>query len=88
MSVMFYALFILTFIYWVGVTQDLRGAVFYSLHGRLALLTMVFAFFGIITGIGMMKDPKHYRFAHWVSNLTCLSLMAVTMVLGVLLAIG
>ena len=87
-SIIFYVLFILTFIYWVSVTQDLRGAVFFTLHGRLALLTMVFAIVGIVTGIGMARNTKRYRFAHWVSNLTCLSLMAVTIVLGVLLAIG
>lgn len=88
LSIAFYLIMILTFMYWISITLQLRGAIFYSLHGRLALLTIVFAFVGIITGIGMGKDPKRYRFVHWVSNLTAISLMVVTIVLGVLLAVG
>jgi hypothetical protein len=87
-SIAFYLVLILTFIYWITITNDLRGAVFYSLHGRLALLTIIFALGGIFTGIGMARDPNRYRFAHWVSNMTCLALMGVTIVLGVLLALG
>lgn len=87
-SIAFYLIMIFTFLYWISVTYQLRGAIFYSLHGRLALLTIVFALVGMITGVGMGKDPKRYRFVHWVSNLTALSLMIVTVVLGVLLAVG
>ena len=87
-SVAFYLVMILTFLYWISITQELRGAIFYSLHGRLALLTIVFALAGIMTGVGMRSDPKRYRYVHWVSNLTALSLMVVTVILGVLLAIG
>jgi DMSO/TMAO reductase YedYZ molybdopterin-dependent catalytic subunit len=87
-SIAFYLVLILTFIYWISITSDLRGAVFYSLHGRLALLTIIFAVGGIVTGIGMSRDPKRFKFAHWVSNLTCLALMGVTIVLGVMLAMG
>jgi hypothetical protein len=87
-SIAFYLVMILTFVYWISITWELRGAIFYSLHGRLALLTIVFAVAGIITGIGMSKNPKRYRFVHWVTNLTALSLMVVTIVLGMLLATG
>jgi DMSO/TMAO reductase YedYZ molybdopterin-dependent catalytic subunit len=87
-SIAFYLIVVLTFFYWISITEELRGAIFYSLHGRLALLTMGFALFGIITGIGMGKDPKRYRISHQMSNLTCLSLMAITIILGVLLAVG
>ncbi len=87
-SILFYLIMLLTFLYWIAVTEQLRGAVFYSLHGRIALLTVIFAVVGIITGAGMRKDPKRYRYVHWVSNLTALGLMIVTVILGVLLAIG
>ena len=87
-SVAFYSVMILTFLYWISITQELRGAVFYSLHGRLALLTIVFALVGIMTGVGMRSDPKRYRYVHWVSNLTAFSLMVITVILGLLLAIG
>lgn len=87
-SVAFYLILILTFLYWITITQELRGAVFYSLHGRLALLTVIFAVVGIITGAGMIKDPKRFRYIHWVSNLTTISLMVITAILGVLLASG
>ena len=87
-SIAFYLIMILTVLYWISITLQLRGAIFYSLHGRLALLTIVFALAGIVTGMGMRKDPKRYRYAHWVSNLTALSLMVVTIALGVQLATG
>lgn len=87
-SILFYLIVLLTFLYWISITLQLRGAIFYSLHGRLALMTAVFAVAGIITGHRMRKDPKRYRYVHWVSNLTALSLMVITVVLGVLLATG
>jgi hypothetical protein len=87
-SIAFYLVMFLTFFYWIAITYQLRGAIFYSLHGRIALLTIVFGVAGIITGIGMGKDPIRYRFAHWACNLTVISLMIITMILGLLLALG
>ena len=87
-SYAFYLVMFLTFIYWISVTYQLRGAIFYSLHGRIALLTIAFGVAGIITGVGMGRDPKRYRFAHWVCNLTVMSLLIVTILLGLLLALG
>jgi hypothetical protein len=86
-SIVFYLVLIITFLFWSGVTLELRGAVFYSLHGRLALITIVFAAGAIITGIGMIKDPKRFRYLHWVANLSTLSLMVITIILGILRAI-
>lgn len=87
-SAVFYLTMLLTFIYWISITQQLRGAVLYSLHGRLALLTVIFAVGGIVTSLKMGRDPKRYRFVHWVSNLTAFILMVVTAILGLVLAIG
>ncbi len=87
-SILFYLIVLLTFLYWISITLQLRGAIFYSLHGRLAFLTAVFAVAGIVTGLRMRREPKRYRYVHWVSNLTALSLMVVTVVLGILLATG
>ncbi len=87
-SILFYLIVLLTFLYWISITLQLRGAILYSLHGRLALMTAVFAVAGIVTGLRMRRDPKRNRFVHWVSNLTALSLMVVTVVLGILLASG
>jgi hypothetical protein len=86
-SIAFYAVMVLTFLFWSGVTLEFRGAVFYSLHGRLALITILFALAGIFTGLGMARSPGRYRYWHWVTNLTTFSLFVITVVLGILRAI-
>jgi len=87
-SGVFYLVVFSAFLYWALVTYDLRGAVFYSLHGRLALLTVLFSIVGVISGIPMLSDSSRFRFVHWVSNMTAYALLLVTIVLGLLRVYG
>lgn len=80
----FYLLLFGTFLFWAGQTFELRGALFYSLHGRLALLTVVFSAVGIISGIPMLSKPPKLRWLHWVSNMTAYLLLLATIILGIL----
>ena len=83
-SAAYYLLLFATFLFWAAQTFELRGAVFYSLHGRLALLTILFAAAGLISGLPMLSHPPKLRWLHWVSNMTAYLLLLVTIVLGVL----
>lgn len=83
-SLAFYLLLFGTFLFWAAQTFELRGALFYSLHGRLALLTMIFSAVGIISGIPMLSRPSKLRWIHWVSNMTAYLLLLATVILGIL----
>jgi len=83
-SLAFYVLLFGTFLFWAAQTFELRGALFYSLHGRLALLTMIFSTVGIISGIPMLSRPAKLRWLHWVSNMTAYLLLLATVILGIL----
>jgi DMSO/TMAO reductase YedYZ molybdopterin-dependent catalytic subunit len=83
-SAVYYLLLFGTFLFWAAQTFELRGALFYSLHGRLALLTMIFSIIGIISGLPMLAKPSRLRWLHWVSNMTAYLLLLATVVLGIL----
>lgn len=83
-SLAYYVLLFGTFLFWSTQTFELRGALFYSLHGRLALLTIIFSVVGIASGIPMLSRPPKWRMLHWVSNMTAYLLLLVTIFLGVL----
>jgi DMSO/TMAO reductase YedYZ molybdopterin-dependent catalytic subunit len=83
----FYLLLFGTFIFWAVETYDFRGAVFYTLHGRLALLTVLFGLAGFVTGIPMLYSDK-LRSAHWSLNMAAFLLLLITIVLGILQATG
>jgi hypothetical protein len=87
-SVIYYLVLFVTFIYRAIQTYDLRGAVFYSLHGRLVLLTVLFSLVGIVSGIPMLSEASNPRLVHWVSNVTAYLLFLITMILGVLRVLG
>jgi len=76
------------FVFWALSTYDYRGAVFYSLHGRIALLTVLFSLVGVATGLILQSDPKRFRATHFVFNMTGYLLLLVTILLGVLRATG
>lgn len=79
---------IVTFIYWTIQTFLLRGSVFYSLHGIIALLSIV----GLIgTGItGLLKIKRLTPQNTWHLNLSifAFTFYTVTIVIGITLALG
>ncbi len=83
-SLAYYVLLFGTFLFWASQTLELRGALFFSLHGRLALLTVIFAILGIVSGVPMLTRPPKLRWFHWVSNMTAFLLLLATIILGVL----
>lgn len=87
-SAAFYLVLFGTFIYWTIVTYEDRGAVFYSLHGRLALLAVAFSLLGAISGIVLISKPDRYRALHFAFAFTGYVLLLITIILGVLLAAG
>ncbi len=86
-SYVFYGMFFLVFVFWVITTLSNRGAVFYTLHGRLALLTVAFGLAGALTGSSMLSDPRRYATIHWVANMSAYLLLLVTIALGILLTL-
>lgn len=79
---------IVTFIYWTIQTFLLKGSVFYSLHGIIALLSMI----GLIgTGVtGLLKIKEITPQNSWHLNLSAFAftLYAVTIVIGITLGLG
>jgi len=84
----YYFVLFAAFIFWAFSTYDYRGAVFYSLHGRLALITVLFSLVGLVTGLILQSDPKRYRVTHFVFNMAGYLLLLVTIALGIITAIG
>ncbi|MFX1506904.1 MAG: molybdopterin-dependent oxidoreductase [Promethearchaeota archaeon] len=79
---------IVTFIYWTIQTFLLKGSVFYSLHGIIALLSMI----GLIgTGVtGLLKTKGLTPQNSWHLNLSAFAFTfyAVTIVIGITLGLG
>lgn len=79
---------IVTFLYWIIQTFLLKGSVFYSLHGIIALISMI----GLIgTGItGLLKIKGLTPQNSWHLNLSAFAftLYAVTIVIGITLGLG
>ncbi|UCG00313.1 MAG: molybdopterin-dependent oxidoreductase [Candidatus Heimdallarchaeota archaeon] len=77
-----------TFVYWIIQTFSLKGTVFYSLHGIIALLSMI----GLIgTGItGLLKVKGMTKQKSWHLNLSvfAFSFYTVTVVIGITLGLG
>lgn len=86
-SMLFYLVLLGTFSFWAVTTYDLRGAVFYSFHGRIALITTIFAIVGIVSGAFMLGQSKRLVLVHWMSNLAAYLLLLITIVLGVTLVV-
>jgi len=86
-SFLFYGILIVAFLLWSLRVEDLQGELFFTLHGRLALITVLVGVVGIASGVVMIFDPKRLKWLHWSANLTCYFLLLITIALGVALAI-
>jgi hypothetical protein len=80
-SVAYLALLFATFAFWTGRTLEQRGSVFYSMHGRLALLEVVVAVVGLLTGTALSRGRERARAAHYYANL-----FSYLLLLGVILS--
>ena len=77
-----------TFIYWAIQTMLLRGSVFYSLHGWIALLSMVGLIGAGITGLLKLKRIKKGKTWHLNLSTFAFTFYTVTVILGILYGIG
>jgi hypothetical protein len=79
---------IITFTYWIIQTFLLKGSVFYSLHGLIALISII----GLIsTGItGLLRVKGFVKKNSWHLNLSTVSfiLYMITGVIGLLIGLG
>ena len=87
-SFAYYAMLLLVFLAWATITFDNRGAIFFTFHGRMALITVIFSVIGILTSIPLLAGSARWRTIHFVTNVGGYLLLLITIVLGVLLALG
>jgi hypothetical protein len=75
-----------TFFYWVISTILNRGAIFYTVHGLTALVSMLLVIPGAITGFkkSKMRDNKNKTW-HYKWNVNSFYLFLATVILGFLL---
>lgn len=75
-----------TFFYWVISTILNKGAVFYTVHGILALVSIILIIPGAITGFKKQKKRNSRRTTkHYSYNLYSLYIYIITIILGFLL---
>ncbi|MBI0584771.1 MAG: molybdopterin-dependent oxidoreductase [Methanomassiliicoccus sp.] len=86
-----YAFAILTlvvFIWWAAETYFYRGSIAYSIHGRLALASVLLETAGLLTGALLVRRWERARWWHWLFTVAGFAIFLLTIVLGIQLAIG
>ena len=84
-----YAVFlIIILIFWFSQTFLLRGSILYTVHGYLALATIVLQIIGVISGIRRLKRGPTKKNWHFNANLYSFILLVITILLGFLLTRG
>ncbi|MFX1499775.1 MAG: molybdopterin-dependent oxidoreductase [Promethearchaeota archaeon] len=86
-SIAYFLTSLSTFIYWIISTILYRGAIFYTFHGIIALLSIIFVIPGFITGFKKTKmRNQRNRTWHYKWNIISFILLIVTILLGFYLA--
>ena len=86
LGLLYYLLVLVAFAWWAFQTYDLRGAVLYSFHGRMAALTIIVASAGAVSGLYLRKWPDRRRWWHSMLNNAGYLMLLITIVLGMQLA--
>jgi len=84
-SVVYLTLLLATFAYWIWHTLDRRGDVFYSTHGKLALLVVSIAVGGLLTGALLSRGRERARAVHYYANVFSYVLLLGTILYGLFL---
>lgn len=79
---------IVTFAYWIIQTFLLKGTVFYSLHGVIALLTMIGLIGTGVTGILKVKGITRQNSWHLNFSTFAFTFYTVTGLIGILIGLG
>ncbi|MFX1280457.1 MAG: DUF4079 family protein [Promethearchaeota archaeon] len=86
-GVAFFLTSLSTFFYWVISTILNRGAIFYTIHGIVALLSMILIVPGAITGLKKSKKRDfNKKTLHYKLNLYSFYLFLATIILGFFLS--
>jgi hypothetical protein len=84
-----YAVFLISIlIFWFGQTFLSRGSILYTVHGYLALSTVILQIIGVISGIRRIRRGPTRKNWHFNTNLYSFILLIVTILLGFLLTRG
>ena len=83
------ALSITSYFYWIFTTLILRGSLFYTVHGYLAVITMALLIPGLISGLRVLKRfDESRRKAHLYFNAASFLCIFFTIVIGFLLPVS
>ena len=85
-SRLYLALFILIFIYWMVVTWSQRGSIFYSVHGKFALIVVVLHLAGGVLSLPWFLKNKMAKKFHFGLSFLAFLLFAGTIFTGLILA--
>jgi hypothetical protein len=86
LGMLYYLLVLIVFAWWAFQTYDLRGAVLYSFHGRMAALTIIVATAGAVSGLYLRRWPDRRRWWHSMLNNAGYLMILITIILGLQLA--
>jgi hypothetical protein len=85
---LFAVMVLVVFIWWCFQTEYYRGEIFYTLHGQVALASVLLETAGLITGVLLVRRWEKARWWHWFFSVTGFIFFLITIVLGIQLAIG
>ncbi len=86
-SILFVIFSCISFIYWSISTIISRGALFYSLHGIIGLITIVLLIIGSILGLPKYRKTKKGRIYHRKISSWAFSLFLISILFGLLIAV-
>ena len=81
-AVTYYSLFIGTFLLWTNSFYATQGRLFFTLHGQMGLMAVLFAMVGIATGLVKLWKPLVLWRVHITSNVIAILLLFATIILG------
>jgi hypothetical protein len=85
-SVVYLALLIIVFSYWVYTTFLMRGNIFYSVHGKLALLAIIMSILGGISSFSGIRNKRFGPGFHRNASMFGFILYTGVIAIGLLLA--
>jgi len=87
-SIIYLSILVMVFIFWAYTTYTMRGDVFYTGHGAMALMVIALHLVGGITGIPRLHRQTWAKVFHRSLNLFAFTLYFGVILLGLILASG
>jgi len=83
----FAVLLLVVFAWWAATTLDFRGGLFFSWHGRIALLAAIMAAGTLMTGIALMRGKGRARRWHSALSTAAILITVAALFSGLILAL-